>query len=475
MPRLILELAGGARTADVRASVMSVPAVADAVEARQSNAVIVTVSELTADVRSALANQPGVVAVHEDLQALPQVADRGDVEDFLNRVRDLRGEEEVPPPIETEPTRTDDNLRTDGGGPTFLPADADEQLEPLVEGPIADTTASVTFAGAPVLHERGIRGGGVIAVVLDTGICADAFRQARLLDGADLTDEDNPTEPLSGHGTMSAGIMAGDETTPGIGVGFLPDADIFPIKTTLAASEILLAQDIIVDLANETGRPVIVNNSWGFPECRGICAHPITGAIGSAANHPAVTQVLAAGNSGVECGERCDGTTPGINGPNSLSSVITVGASGRNGDPETMQVYSSRGGPGAVACGSAKPDLTAPVYGTVPWGCGSKDMGNNGGTSAACPMVSGAAGLIADARGALPTDTIRSGLHTAAEQFVGSGFNGCSGAGNLDAAGALSMTPEGAAASGIGDTFSVATVGVSFGLLGAALRRRTQF
>lgn len=82
MPRLILELGGGAQTADVQASVMSVPGVADATAARQANAIIVTVGELTASVRDALANQPGVVAVHEDIQAVPQVADRGDVEDF---------------------------------------------------------------------------------------------------------------------------------------------------------------------------------------------------------------------------------------------------------------------------------------------------------------------------------------------------------------------------------------------------------
>lgn len=474
MPRLILELGSGARTADVRASVMSVPEVADATEAVQSNAVIVTVSELTADVRRALANQPGVVAVHEDLQALPQVADPGDVEDFLNRVRDLRGEEEVPPIIESKPTTADDDLRTDGGAPTFLPADAEDTPETLVEGPIADATASVEFAGATKLHERGIRGEGVIAVVVDTGICVDSFRPDRLLPGLDLTEADDPTVPLAEHGTMSAGIMAGDETTPGIDVGFLPDADIFPIKTTLASSEILLAQDRIVRLANETGRPIICNNSWGFAECRGICAHPITPAIAAASAHPLVTQVLAAGNSGIQCGERCDGTTPGINGPNSLDSVITVGASGRNGDPQSMQRYSSRGASGPVACGSGKPDLSAPVYGTVPWGCETRDMGNNGGTSAACPMVAGAVGLIEDDRGALSTAALRSGLRESATQFVGSSFNGCSGAGNVDAAGALSMTPAGVATAGFADTFSVATVGISVGILGAAIRR-TQF
>lgn len=470
MPRLILELGSGAQPASVSASVLSLAGVQDAREAAQANVVVVTVESVTADVRDRLARQPGVTGVHDDLQGIPQVADEREVEDFLDRVRDVRDDEDVPSRIQTKP------LRTDGGAGT-LPAPSDSaDLTPLATGDFQDATATVNFSGAPALHEQGNRGENVIAVIVDTGSCGEVIRDSRQMAGEDLTDEDDPWTPYAPHGGMATGIMAGDETTPGVETGFLPDASVFPIKSTLAASELILAQDTIVSLAEQDDRTVVVNNSWGFDECAGICDHPVTAAIRNAASHPDVIQVFAAGNQGTKCGENCDGSTVGISGPNSLDEVITVGASGRNGDPAALHPYSSRGGPSSISCGDGKPDVTAPIYGTVPYGCGERAIGNNGGTSGACPHVAGAVGLLANDFGGAQTTDMVAALTASAEQFMNGDFSGCSGYGNVMAAAAVAeleqtgVTPPQTA--GLGGPGKIAAIGITAGLIGAALRRR---
>jgi hypothetical protein len=455
--------------------VASDPAVLDARAARTANAVIVNVDETNQSTRDRLADTPGVTGVFDDIQAIPQVADEEAVEDFLNRVREDRGAENVPPTIETEPTRPGD--AAPDGGAVVLPV-PQGQRGPVdgPTGPITSVDDSLAQSGAKALHEQGVRGESVISVIVDTGACAEAIRDERQLEGADLTEKgDDPWSLLQDHGGMSVGIMAGDDTTPGIERGFLPESDVFPIKTTLAASELIAAEDIIVSLADNNDKTVVVNNSWGFPECSGICDHPVTEAIENASNHPNVLQVFAAGNSAgdpVGCGLECGGETVGISGPNSLTNVITVAASGRDGDPAAMQEYSSRGGGGRVSCGQRKPDVTAPIFGTMPYGCEARDMGNGGGTSGACPQVAGVIGLIADYHGVVTTASADDGVSQTAAQFQGDGFNGCSGFGNVRADRAVESTSPGQPmAAGInGDSVSVAAVGIGAGLLGAALR-----
>lgn len=475
MPRLILALGRGADSASVQSSALAVPQVEDAVSATQASAVIVSVSDLTATTRQQLADLPGVVGVFEDIQGVPFVADTEEVEDFLQRVRALRGEGNAPPIIQTEATRPGDPLPDGGSAAVVLPGPTTRAGPvPQATGPLQNVDDSLEFTGATKMHDRGVLGESIISVVVDTGSCGDAIRDDRQLEGADLTGEGDPWSLLADHGGMTTGIMAGDETTPGIDVGYLPESDVYPIKTTLAASELMQAQDIIVRLAQDNpGKTICVNHSWGFPECVGICDHPVTTAIKNGANTSGVIQVIAAGNQAagvLGCGTACDGSTPGISGPNSLSNLITVGASGRDGDPNSIHDYSSRGGPGQVSCGRRKPDVTVPIFGRMPWGCGSRDMGNGGGTSAACPQAAGAVGLIADARGSTTMLAANRGIQSTAQQYQGEGFNGCTGAGNLQVVEAADEAPATAVAGLGSDTFNIVTVGVAAGIAGAGLR-----
>lgn len=475
MPRLILTLGSGARTADVRASALSNPQVQDAVEATQADAVIVSVSDVTSSTRAELSSMPGVTGVHDDIQGIPLVAEGEEVEDFLRRVRDLRGED-APPTIETRAVRAGEPVPD--GGAVVLPVPAAEDAPvPSESGPMQNVDDALNSIGIQSLHEQGILGQDVVSVIVDTGSCPSAIHSDRQLDGTDLTGQEDPWSLFMDHGGMATGIMAGDDSTPGIDVGVLPESDVYPIKTSLAGSELIQAQDVITQLADQTDKTVVVNNSWGFPECTGICSHPVTTAIENASNHPNVIQVFAAGNeaAGVTgCGQQCDGSTPGISGPNSLSNVITVAAAGKDGYPDEMQNYSSRGGPNEVSCGNRKPDVTAPIFGRCPYGCTARNMGNGGGTSATGPQVAGVVGLLAMVQNNPTTESIRQALTSSAVDVDPGNFDGCSGAGLARADAAAEITPtQGPIRSGIGgNPASLAAVGVSAGIIGAALRER---
>lgn len=482
MPRLIVALRPGVQTASTRTAALQVAGVQDAVEAREAHAVIVSIpeDELTPETRQRLADLPGATGVFDDIQGIPQIEDEDTVQDFLERVKALRGEEHIPPVVAAEPTRPSDadageDLRTDGGT-VALPSPAARDfglgdIQPAAT--ISNIDDSVAVTGAAALHSRGIKGESIIAVPVDTGACGTAIRADRQLEGRDLSEEADPWTLLGPHGGMVTGIFAGDETTPGINLGYLPESDVFPIKTTLASSELILAQDIIVNLADETGRFVIANNSWGFVQCEGLCDHPITAAMASSSEHPRVIQTVAAGNQAVgeaDCGQACDGSTIGISGPSSLNNILSIGATGHDGDSTALMPYSSRGSAGAVSCGSQKPDVCAPIHGTVPYGCDSQDVGNGGGTSGASPQAAGCIGLVLDA---IETTRPRvfDSLETSANQTQGTGFNGCTGWGNIRVDDALDITePEPVGAGFTASQVVGAAVGIAF--LGAIVRQR---
>lgn len=448
MARLIARLASGITTQAATQRIQGMANVTDAVPARSVNAVTVVVpDDRASEMRQQLAQLEFVSDVFDDIQAVPQVADQEALDDFFRKVRENRATEEPPSTIETAPARerdADGGARTDGGaasGGVTVPREADFPDAPAEPaGAISTIDDSLSFADVSQLHGKGIEGRSVIAVNLDTGACGDQFADARQLAGADLTSGSDPYTDFADHGSYTMGVMAGGPQTEGIDRGWVPEADIFPIKSNLSGSEIIQAQDIIMDLADETGRPVIVNNSIGFQECTGICDHPVTDAVRTAASHPNVIQVWAAGNQAQDCGQDCSDT--GINGPNSLDEVLTVGATGENGDPQSLHGYSNRGGETA-SCGQNKPDVTAPIFGTVPWGCGSTDIGNGGGTSGACPQVAGTVALMVDAIAEMRSvDAAAEAIEQTARQFQGSGWNGCTGHGNVDSAAAADAFGE---------------------------------
>lgn len=103
MARFIVQLKGGTSPSSVQPSIMATEGVTDVTATRQFDGFIVTGP---ASAKQAVAENPGVDAVYEDLQAVPQVADDRAAEDFLDTVKQKGGGEDTAPLVETEPTRS---------------------------------------------------------------------------------------------------------------------------------------------------------------------------------------------------------------------------------------------------------------------------------------------------------------------------------------------------------------------------------
>lgn len=411
MRKLIVVYQGVSQSA-VLNNILSVSGVNDALTVDVIDAAIVdTAPGQEQQVKSQLQSLSGVATVYEEIQAVPLIADESELQSTLSGLADERGYE-IPLPDDTP--------------------DFDTKAEsPDPNAELSSINDSLAEIGVPDMHDSGATGSGVIVANVDTGVYRSQFRSDRLLDGLDASGGDDPYNPVGGHGTYTMGIAAGDEQTAGINRGPAYEADIFPIKVSFGSGGLIAAADALQTLAQETSGPVVVNHSWGYTNCTGVCDRPETEAFVNAMQEPNAYHIWSAGNGARKCGGRCSGENQnGINGPNSTDEAITVAATGRGGDPDAPQGYSSRG-PGS--CGSEKPDLSAPIYGVVPYGDDSKNIGNRGGTSGAAPQVTGVVAATLSASGTVELPTVQQRLNqTATENPLYNGErNICTGHGNV--------------------------------------------
>jgi len=414
MRKLIVVYQGVSQSA-VLNSILSVSGVNDALTVDVIDAAIVdTAPGQEQQVKSQLQSLSGVATVYEEIQAVPLIADESELQSTLDAFAETRGYEIPLPEDINDP------------GKTNTSPDPNAEI-----GSIDDSLAEI---GVPEITESGGTGNGVIIANVDTGIERSQFRSDRLLEGFDASGENDPYRPAAGHGSYTMGIAAGDEQTEGITRGPAYEADIFPIKVTFGSGEILAAAQQCQTLAQETDGTVVVNHSWGYTNCTGVCNRPETAAFVSAMQEPNAYHIWSAGNGAISCGQECSGqSSNGINGPNSTDEAITVAATGREGNSEALHSYSSRG-PGS--CGSEKPDISAPIYGTVPYGPGSRNIGNNGGTSGAAPQVAGVVAATLSASGTPELETVQQRLNETAtqNQEFEEPRNNCTGHGNVAAA-----------------------------------------
>lgn len=413
MRKLIVVYQGVSQSA-VLNNILSVSGVNDAITVTVIDAAIVdTAPGQEQQVKSQLNSLSAVTQVYEEIQAVPLIADKSELQSTLNALAVERGYE-IPLPGDFPEFNAGNESPTD-----------DESLESIDD--------SLDEIGVPDIHESGANGSGVVVANVDTGVYRSQFRSDRLLDGFDASNGDDPYEPTGGHGTYTMGIAAGDEETAGITRGPAYEASIFPIKVSFGSGGLIAAAEALQSLAQETDGPVVVNHSWGYNNCTGVCSRPETEAFVNAMQEPNAYHIWAAGNDARKCGGDCDNdSSNGINGPNSTDAAITVAATGRNGDLETLHYYSSRG-PGS--CGSEKPELSAPIYGVVPYGSGQKNIGNDGGTSGATPQVTGVVAATLSATGSSDSVEIKQPLNETATQIgdFESPRNNCTGHGNIAA------------------------------------------
>jgi len=146
--------------------------------------------------------------------------------------------------------------------PDIIYVGASHKLHPLMD------VASARVQLPEFRNETGLTGEGVIIGVVDTGIDSNhpAFQERvlRILDQElqqELTGENlSCSRDTDGHGTHVAGIAAGNDDQYG---GIAPEAELVIVKSTLDEADTSDGIRYIFRIAEELGRPAVVNLSLG--------------------------------------------------------------------------------------------------------------------------------------------------------------------------------------------------------------------
>ena len=301
---------------------------------------------------------------------------------------------------------------------------------------------------------RGSR--SVVIAITDDGFDLnhpDLQGLGKLVAPLDLQDQDAvplPRRQEENHGTAVAGLAVGEENGSGI-VGVAPGCALLPIRTTGFIDDRSIEQ--LFDQAVQRGAAVI-SCSWSpassyFPLTLRQ-TNAITRAATEGRNGKGCVIVFSAGNANRPLsGTVNEGQWPqnALSGPTQWLSgfavhpdVIAVAAST---SLATKAAYSNWGTHIALAAPSnnAPPNMALPQVGTVPTGpeihqalpglgmvtsdrgdAAGYDPGHYtttfGGTSSACPVVAGVAGLILSVNPHLTARQVREILQTTADKIV---------------------------------------------------------
>jgi hypothetical protein len=204
------------------------------------------------------------------------------------------------------------------------------------------------------------------------------------------------SDGVDDHGTIVAGVAAGDANTPAVGVhvsGIAPRAYLGNYKALAAPTPGVGLDGNAPELAAAIEAAVndgmnVINLSLGEPEVD-PSRDPVVRAIDAAAD-AGVVPVVAAGNDFDDFGNGSI-TSPA----NAANAVAVAAATGGHAAPAPDRIASfSSGGPAPYSL-RFKPDVTAPgvgVLSSVPPAEGLWDTAE--GTSLAAPMVAGAAAVL---------------------------------------------------------------------------------
>ncbi|MEZ4828837.1 MAG: S8 family serine peptidase [Bacteroidia bacterium] len=249
----------------------------------------------------------------------------------------------------------------------------------------------------------------------------------------------------SAHGQSCSGIIAASHNNIGV-QGVAPEVYVRPVNIFVGGET---TQDIAnaITYAKNSGADVL-SNSWGYTSCT-FTATNITNAINDAANTGrgglGCVIVFASGNGYKTC----------VDYPANLSAVIAVGAFGNDG------IKSSYSNAGSVLdiCApsndvSSAGFLTGAGVRTIDrMGSAGYESGNYttgfGGTSAACPVVSGVSALVLSVDPSLTLTEVKNILYTTAIDMGTAGFDNSYGNGRVNAFAAVQAAGGGG---GGGDT-----------------------
>ena len=289
-------------------------------------------------------------------------------------------------------------------------------------------TWSVKRINAPLLWQLDINGNGILVAVIDTGV---NYKHPDLKNhmwdgganypnhGEDFVDNDNNPMDEHGHGTCSAGQVAGDGSK-GKSTGVAPKATIMALRAENQERQYWKAFEFAIQNQVDV---ISMSMSWKYPlnpdypgwrrSCETILAAGIVHAnsIGNQGSdldgYPIPYNIATPGNCPPP---KLHSLQPTIGG---LSSVIACGAtdnsdklakfSGRGpaaweNVPYTDYPYANGNKPGLL-----KPDVCAPGPGTIscnnkyPQDANARPYTGHSGTSAATPHVAGCLALLAHA------------------------------------------------------------------------------
>jgi serine protease AprX len=313
---------------------------------------------------------------------------------------------------------------------------------------------------------RAITGQGVTVAVLDSGVEEVPGLAGKVVQGPDLSLEQNSIEALAddtfGHGTHMAGIIgardpisvdpaSGAPRPAGAGsqLGVAPDAQLLALKLATTdgstdVSQVIAALDWVAQHRTDNGMNVrVVNLSFGTQSIQPYQVDPLAAAAENAWRNGLVV-VVSGGNDGEDAAA--------LSNPAIDPYVIAVGASDPNGTAvgwmaPSVADFSSRGSAerhvDLVAPGRSITSLRAPgsfVDTEHPEGRVEGDVTGRlfrgSGTSQAAAVVSGAAALVLQANPSLTPDQVKHALTSTARPVLGEPAVDA-GAGQLDVAAAV--------------------------------------
>ena len=276
----------------------------------------------------------------------------------------------------------------------------------------------------------------ITVAVIDDGLEAhedlnDAGGNNRIIGGFTPANNGNGgTTSSSNHGVACAGIIAASHNNIGV-QGIAPLVRLLSVNIFFGGET---TQDIAdgITWAKNNGADVM-SNSWGYSSCTANFSN-INNAISDAVNNGrgglGSVVVFASGNGYKSC----------VDYPANNPNVIAVGAFTNQGNKSD---YSNAGSDLDIAAPSnaVSPQPGAGVRTTDRMGSSGYASGNYtggfGGTSAACPVVSGVAALLLGYNPNLTDAQVKNILYTTATDMGALGYDTQFGYGRVNAYGAL--------------------------------------
>lgn len=275
---------------------------------------------------------------------------------------------------------------------------------------------SYSLVNAEPLWDEGITGDGIVVAVVDTGINADIPALQRDGKSVVISEYELYGDYTHSHGTLCASCIASQNSDYR---GIAPGVDILDIGVfdggSAYTSDIIQGWEYVAQFKQDTGRFVIVSNSFGGP------AYADMGIISDAANKMVnvynIPMICAAGNSGPNPGT--------VNTPAVAKDVLAVGAID---DDFVITSFSSRG-PGSIV--DRKPDVVAPGL-QINMFDETGSVVVYSGTSFSTPITAGCMALVAQGHENYDAKQFNNAFKRGAMDLGGSGYDYDYGYGLVD-------------------------------------------